>query len=788
MSSIIEGYNYDIFISYRQKDNKHDGWVTEFVDNLKGELESTFKEEISVYFDINPHDGLLETHDVDASLKDKLKCLVFIPIISRTYCDPKSFAWEHEFKAFVEQASQDQLGLKIKLPNGNVTSRVLPIRIHDLDGADIKLCESIIRGVLRGIEFIYKEPGFNRPLKPDDDEKNNLNKTKYRNQITKVALAIKEIYAAIGQFGQHPEEGQKEAIKPISFPLKNNKTKIIVGSVIAFVLITIGILVVPKLLKPVKSVEKSVAVLPFINDSPDLENTYFINGIMDEILNNLQKIKDFKVLSRTSTEQYRGTNKPAIPKIAKELDVNYIVEGSGQKYGNSFRLSVQLIDATSDKHIWGESYEQEIQSTNDIFRIESRVAQSIAKALRANISPEEQHLIEKVPTANLSAYDFCVRGFEELWKFGGGSIDRESVRKAEILFKRALENDSTVALGYVGLAHIYWKKDNYEENYSKNFLDSMLALANIALSIDDQLAEAYFVRGGYFASKGNTQKAKEEYDKAIKVNPNNWQAYQGKGWLSGLDILTQIESLIKAASLNRGQGLNDLLRLIGLKFSLAGFPEKANYYFLEAFKLDGDSIRYLSSLANIEYIQGNYKKSLELLRRIIAMDSTYSSSLATWLAANYMYNGQPDTSLKYLEKWKPHSLTRYDLYAIGCIGYIYWINGYKTEAEHWFDKEVEYCLANIERSDPNGLNPNEHYRFAEIYALKGDKVKAYKNLKIFNQKQGENLEWLTQTKKNPFFNSIRHEPEFQKIIKDMETKYQAEHERVKKWLEARGEL
>ena len=133
MASLISGFEYDIFISYRQKDNKHDGWVTEFVDNLKGELESTFKEEISVYFDINPHDGLLETHDVDASLKDKLKCLVFIPIISRTYCDPKSFAWENEFKAFIEQASEDHFGLKVKLSNGNVANRVLPVRIHDLD-------------------------------------------------------------------------------------------------------------------------------------------------------------------------------------------------------------------------------------------------------------------------------------------------------------------------------------------------------------------------------------------------------------------------------------------------------------------------------------------------------------------------------------------------------------------------------------------------------------------------------------------------------------------------------
>ncbi|MCX6303070.1 MAG: hypothetical protein NTW82_12900, partial [Bacteroidia bacterium] len=126
MASLIPGFEYDIFISYRQKDNKGDKWVSEFVEALKTELESTFKEEISIYFDINPSDYLLESYDVDASLEKKLKCLIFIPIISRTYCDPKSFAWDHEFKAFIEQASQDQCGLKVTLPNGNVATRVLP--------------------------------------------------------------------------------------------------------------------------------------------------------------------------------------------------------------------------------------------------------------------------------------------------------------------------------------------------------------------------------------------------------------------------------------------------------------------------------------------------------------------------------------------------------------------------------------------------------------------------------------------------------------------------------------
>ena len=127
MSSIIPGVEYDIFISYRQKDNKGDRWVSEFVDALKDELESTFKEEVSVYFDINPHEGLLETHDVDASLKEKLKCLIFIPIISQTYCDSKSFAWQHEFCAFNKLAKEDKFGRDIRLADGNVSSRILPV-------------------------------------------------------------------------------------------------------------------------------------------------------------------------------------------------------------------------------------------------------------------------------------------------------------------------------------------------------------------------------------------------------------------------------------------------------------------------------------------------------------------------------------------------------------------------------------------------------------------------------------------------------------------------------------
>src|SRR5512139_3880373 len=152
MASIIPRYEYDIFISYRQKDNKGDRWVSNFVDALKTELEATFKEDVSVYFDESPHDRLQETHNVDKSLEGKLKCLIFIPILSQTYCDTNSYAWQYEFLAFLRMAGQDRFGKDVRLRGGNVASRILPIRIHDLEPEDVKLFEKETGSVLRALE------------------------------------------------------------------------------------------------------------------------------------------------------------------------------------------------------------------------------------------------------------------------------------------------------------------------------------------------------------------------------------------------------------------------------------------------------------------------------------------------------------------------------------------------------------------------------------------------------------------------------------------------------------
>src|SRR6188474_3676130 len=168
MASILPGFEYDIFISYRHNDNRS-GWVREFVQALREELAATLKNPVSIYFDENPHDGLLESHLVDDSLRDKLNCLIFIPILSQTYCDEKSFAWQHEFLVFKKMTSEDSIGLKIKLPNGNTASRILPIRIHDLDLEDKLLLEKELGNILRSIDFIFKSAGVNRPLRAHEE-------------------------------------------------------------------------------------------------------------------------------------------------------------------------------------------------------------------------------------------------------------------------------------------------------------------------------------------------------------------------------------------------------------------------------------------------------------------------------------------------------------------------------------------------------------------------------------------------------------------------------------------
>ncbi|NJN42658.1 MAG: adenylate/guanylate cyclase domain-containing protein [Flammeovirgaceae bacterium] len=191
-SSILPGYNYDVHISYRYSDNKYDGWVMEFFDKLQRELNATLKDKLTIFFDKNLNE------DVQPSTPSEINSLIFIPIISQTYCDVKAFAWKNEFLEFKKESENDKLGKNIRLTNGNIASRVLPIKIHDIDVEDLHVLENELSGVLRSVDFIYREAGVNRPLRPVDDElEASSSRVLYRNQINKVANAIKEIIQGI---------------------------------------------------------------------------------------------------------------------------------------------------------------------------------------------------------------------------------------------------------------------------------------------------------------------------------------------------------------------------------------------------------------------------------------------------------------------------------------------------------------------------------------------------------------------------------------------------------------
>lgn len=203
--------------------------------------------------------------------------------------------------------------------------------------------------------------------------------------------------------------------------------------------------------------------------------------------------------------------------------MDYIVEGSGQKYGNIFGLRVQLIEASGDRHIWAETYEQEIRETKDIFKIQSEVAQSIAAELKATITPDEKQLIEKSSTTNLTAYDFYLRGREEEGKYLSDNKNKLSLRKAQDLYHKALRYDSAFAPAFTGLARVYRDKYSFksETYFNENYLDSVLILCNLALSYDDQLADAHTIKGKYYTDIKKQEQAFKEYNKAISLNPND---------------------------------------------------------------------------------------------------------------------------------------------------------------------------------------------------------------------------------------------------------------------------
>ena len=602
-----------------------------------------------------------------------------------------------------------------------------------------------------------------------------------------VLLSIGFIIAVILSwiYDIHPEGGMvktepAEKVKAEDIPKSSNSWK--VASYISFVVI-VGLIVLNVIPRAGKKeiLDKSVAVLPFINDSQDQENEHFISGIMDELLINLQTIKDLRVPGRTSTEQYRN-NPKTIPEIATEMNVSYIVVARGQRYGEKIRLRVHLVDGANDTNLWADSYDEEIKGTEDIFRIQSKIAQSIAAALQAVITPAEKERIENIPTTDITALDFYQRGNEAYWRYWSDESDTLALERAEYYFNEALKYDPTFAQAYTGLARIHWGSEGY---FSEDYLDTARVLLDKALSFDPGLAEAHTLYGRYFNERNDTIRAMREVDKAISLNPNGWEAYSIKADISS-DYISNISNSQKAVLLNRGPELPGLLTGLGESYWLIGFLDKAEDIYDKVLQLTGDSIAYLFQIANLEYFSGNTNRSLQLFKRSLELDSTQLYVYAYLFQLYHLLNDF-DQAIKYGKKWVDGMKASGRLWPnfVQRVGLFYRFQGLEAEAETYFNLQIEYCLREIELGRRRAeRNLNSYYDLATTYAAIGETEKAIENLRI----------WLTRPvielrmfwyylREDPILNPIRDEPEFQQILNEAESKYQAEHERVRQWLE-----
>jgi len=273
---------------------------------------------------------------------------------------------------------------------------------------------------------------------------------------------------------------------------------------------------------------KSIAVLPFANLSKNEENAFFADGMQDEILTDLAKIADLKVISRTSVQQYRSTVPRNIREIAEALGVVNILEGSVQRAGNNVRVTAQLIDAHNDMHIWAEHFDGEL---TDVFGIQSRIAQTIADQLRVRLSPAEKAAIDSPPTRDAVAHDFYLRANQLLYQvLADYSHAKEKLPEALDLFDKAIARDPNFLLAYCRASQVhvtdYWLEIDHTPQ--------RLALADGALKkaelIQPDSDEVHFARGWYlFQGLRDYDHAREELNLAQRTLPNNAEIFSLAG-------------------------------------------------------------------------------------------------------------------------------------------------------------------------------------------------------------------------------------------------------------------
>jgi len=329
---------------------------------------------------------------------------------------------------------------------------------------------------------------------------------------------------------------------------------------------------------------RSLAVLPLENLSGDASQSYFADGMTDELITDLAQISALRVISRTSVMAYKGARRP-LPQIARELNVDAVVEGTVLRSGDQVRITAQLIEASTDKHLWSQSYEGELRDT---LALQSRVASAIADQIRINLTPREQAALKNVKVVNPEAYESYLKG-----RYFWNKRTADGLKVALAYFKQAIEEDPNYAKAYSGLSDTYallgdWQ---YAVMTPKEAFPEAKAAAIKALELDSSLSEAHTSLGySLRAFDWNFDSAGREFRQAIEINPGYATAHH---WNA-------------------------------MNLGLLGRPKEALVEMRKAENLDPLSLIINADLAEFLLLTHSYDESVKQGRKIIEMDSTFA--------------------------------------------------------------------------------------------------------------------------------------------------------------------
>ncbi len=528
------------------------------------------------------------------------------------------------------------------------------------------------------------------------------------------------------------------------------------------------------------NLEKSIAVLPFNNDSNDPSNIYLINGLMESLLDNLQKIEDLRVISRTSVEKYRN-NPKTTPEIARELNANYLVEGSGQKLGDQILLNIQLIDATTDKHLWAERYKRD---ASDIFELQLEVARSIADEIEAIITPEEAAQIEKIPTKNLEAYDYFLKGLD-LYQ----QETRKGLEESIPLFEKAIELDPEFALAHANIAIAYAILDMYQ--IEKKHQEQIDYYADRALLIDPKLPQSLVAKAMFHNTREEYELALPYLEKALEYHPNSSRVLN---ILSDFytrfvtDTEKYLEYALMGIELDIAAHDSVDASIIYLHLSNAliqsGFVNEAEKYIDKS--LTYDSGNFYSELVKIYILlarDGDLIQTRILLEEVLQKDpSRYEILKELGVICFFLHDFESayDYFTRMYEITEAQGLNMY-IGEKAKMGLILSELGREEESEVYFQEYLEF--AENDQSIYKGLS------LAVYYSYMGDTAKAIEYMDQFSQ-QEKYPYWyiLFLGMDDPLFDNVDDLPEFQKILREIEVKFWRYNKQIKESLKEKGLL